>query len=143
MKKNNFALICLSFALISSSALVSASVNEKNKELFSDIKLETKKCAVQIISTKNETENESVLGFKSICKSLKITSGTQARILIDGEWLKASIVESAESDGGDLDDLIISNSSNKVLAIKTNIPAYDNVVVAMAGDSNFFNQQNN
>ena len=57
--------------------------------------------------------------------------------MIDGEWLKAVITESAESDGGDLNDLIIYNLKGEILATKTNIAAFDSVIVAMAGDSNF------
>ena len=107
------------------------------KELLQDIKAQTKKCVVQIVSTRNETDNENVLGFKSVCKTLKIVSQSQALIFIDGNWLTATITESAESDGGDLDDLEITNAKNETLATKTNIAAYDSVLVAMAGDSDF------
>jgi hypothetical protein len=107
------------------------------KELLADIKAETKKCAVQVVDANSENENGKVIGFKSVCSSLVITSDSEANIQIDGEWLVAKIAESKESDGGDLDDLTIINSKGKVIATKTNIPAYDNIIVAMAGDSDF------
>ena len=107
------------------------------KELLQDIKHQTKLCVVQFISNATKDENEKVLGFKSICKSLKIISPYSAQILIDKKWLYANISESTESDGGDLDDLAITNTDGVTIATKTNIPAYDSVLVAMAGDSDF------
>ncbi|MBC7540520.1 MAG: hypothetical protein H7281_16975 [Bacteriovorax sp.] len=133
MKKIIFAAT-MSLLFVTTS-YVFANDNGTKKELLADIKEETKKCAVQIISVSSESEN--VLNFESECSSLKILSSNEAQILIDGQWLTARITESGESDGGDLDDLAILNSEGKVLATKTNIPAYDSVVVAMAGDSDF------
>ena len=112
-----------------------AGESSAKKELLSDIKVETKKCAVQVVTTTEE--NENVISYKSICDGLKITAQNEAAIMIDGEWLKAVITESAESDGGDLNDLIIYNLKGEILATKTNIAAFDSVIVAMAGDSNF------
>lgn len=111
------------------------------KELLADIKLEVKKCAVQVVSTPLENNNSNVVGFKSICPTLVIVSNSEARLLIEGQWLLATIRESAESDGNDLDDLFITDSKGKILATKTNIPAFDSIIVAMSGDSNFENRE--
>jgi hypothetical protein len=128
-------LIVIMSCVISVSAF-SEDLSPK-KELLSDVKHETKKCAVQIVNPTNENGSNSVLGFKSVCDTLVISSTSEAQILIDGEWLTAKISESKEADGGDLDDLFIVNKNGKILATKTNIPAYDSIIVAMAGDSNF------
>lgn len=129
MKKIIVFVMCV-FSTFGYSKNISA-----KKELLADIKSETKKCAVQFIDS--SVDNGKVLGFKSVCTSLVIISENEAHILIDGEWLIAKISESKESDGGDLDDLVISDAKGKVLAKKSNIPAYDNIIVAMAGDSDF------
>lgn len=131
MKK--LILIC---GCILSTTIFAKDLSTK-KELLADIKTETKKCVVQIVSNDYESDGKKVLGFKSTCPTLTIISETEAHILIEGEWLVAKIIESKESDGGDLDDLIISNSYGKIIAKKTNIPAYNSVLVAMAGDSEF------
>ena len=128
-------IILLAATVISTSSY--AKDTNVKKELLADIKAETKKCAVQIVTPNFQDNNETVVGYKSICKTLKIISSLEARILIDGEWLDAKISESKESDGGDLDDLAIYNHNGKLIATKTNIPSYDNVIVAMAGDSDF------
>ncbi len=106
---------------------------EPKKELLLDIQTQTKICAVQI-SDLSKSDNKEI-GFTSTCPSLRIISKSVAQIFIDGDWLQATISESSESDGGDLDDLRISDSKGQVIALKTNIPAYDNVIVAMAGTS--------
>ncbi len=119
------------------STLVYSKDLSTKKELLADIKEETKKCAVQIVGTNAENENGTVIGFKSICSSLVIVSSSEAHILIEGEWLVAKIQESKESDGGDLFDLFILNGKGKIIATKTNVPSYDNVIVAMAGNIDF------
>ncbi len=122
---------------ILSSAQILAFDNSPKKELLQDVKVQTKKCTVQIVAVATDAENEKVIGYKSKCKELKILSPREAMILIEGEWLTATITEASESDGGDLDDLTITNSKGVVLATKTNIAAYESVLVAMAGDANF------
>ncbi len=127
----------LSLMVLSSSHLFALEGLPK-KELLRDIKEQTKKCTVQVVSNPSASEeNEKVLGYKSLCSTLIIVSPIEAQVFIEGEWLTANITESAESDGGDLDDLTIINSKGQTIATKTNIAAYDNVLVAMAGDSDF------
>lgn len=112
-----------------------ASQMEPKKELLQDIQTETKKCAVQTGDASNN-DKESI-GFTSTCANLRIISKSEAQIFIDGDWLQATISESAESDGGDLDDLLITDSKGKVLARKLNVPAYDNVIFAMVGATEY------
>lgn len=126
----------LIFSLISSTSLLAGDLTPR-KELLQDIKEQTKKCAVQLVSEASETQNSNVVGYKSVCNELKIISPSEAQLYIEGEWLTANITESAESDGGDLDDLTITNAKGQTLATKTNIAAYDSVLVAMAGDTEF------
>lgn len=129
--KNILILSCLVLSFTAFSKDLSS-----KKELLKDIKEETKKCVVR------STTNGQDIGFKSVCNTLVIVSSDEAHLLIDGEWIAAKIKESPESDGGDLDDLVITDSKGKVLATKTNVPAYDNVIIAMAGDIDLDNDNN-
>ena len=139
MKKIIFHTLTLSLILLSSNLAFALANSDAKKELLFDIKTETKKCVVQHIAVTSESQN--TISFESVCDSLKIVSSTEAQIEIEGQWFTARITESAESDGGDLDDLTIFNSNGKVVATKTNIPSYDNIIVAMAGDSHFGKNQ--
>jgi hypothetical protein len=103
------------------------------KELLLDIKEITKKCSIQLIGASSDNNQGKVVGFKSICPTLILDSEVQAHINIEGQWLLAQITESKESDGGDLYDLKIISEEGKVMAVKSNIPAYGNVVIAMGG----------
>jgi hypothetical protein len=133
-KKAIFSLLTCS---IIGTISFQASATSARRELLRDIKIQTKQCVVQIVSPVYESQNENVLGYKSLCGSLVIISPLEAQINIDGRWYQAVIKDSDESDGGDINDLSIMNSRGVVLATKTNIPAYDSVVVAMAGDNDF------
>ncbi len=101
------------------------------RELLQDIKAETRRCALQLLAPNGH--GQKVIGYVSLCPTLKIISQGVAQIYIDGDWLGAKIAESPESDGGDLDDLYIFNSRGILLAKRTNIPAFDMIIVAMAG----------
>ena len=129
---NNILKISFFSCLLFPQSIFAAGMEPK-KELLMYIQSETKKCAVQTGDSSNNEKEEIV--FTSACASLRIISKSEAQILIEGEWLRATISESSESDGGDLDDLLISDSKGKILARKTNVPAYDNVIFAMVGAS--------
>jgi hypothetical protein len=131
MNKYSTLALCLSSTLICSGFTL-ATQGEQKKELLSDIKAETKKCAVQLVTNDGI---KKVVGFSSDCQTLKIISDTQAQIFIEGEWFQAKIVESSQSDGGDLDDLYITDAGGKVVAQRMNVAAYDSVIVAMAHSS--------
>lgn len=120
------------FATLAANSVFASEMNPR-KELLDDIKDETRKCAVQSVSVTNETRQ--VIGYSSTCPTLKIISMSQAQIFIDGQWFAVKIVESSESDGGDLDDLYVADMSGKIVAKRLNIAAYDSVIVAMAGTS--------
>ena len=113
-----------------SSASYADILHEVKKELFFDIKTETKRCAIQLISKFDASE---VVGYKSICDTLVIVSQREANIMIDKKWLKATIEDSIESDGGDLDNLIITRN-NKIVAKRINVPSCGSIINAMAGE---------
>jgi len=125
LKKTTIALLLLT--TLPGHGLLS----EAKKEILFDIKEQTKKCTVQTVATQGEDKH--VTSYRSTCKTLRLLSPSSAQIYIDAEWFIAKITESAESDGGDLDDLFVYNSKGKLVAKRTNIAAYDNIVVAMAG----------
>jgi hypothetical protein len=136
MNKNLIKTSIVTFAILSSTQLWSFEASPR-KELLRDIKVLTKKCTVQIVAVANETQAENFLGYRSLCGTLNILSAVEAEIFVEGEWLTATVTESGESDGGDLNDLTVTRSNGQIVATKTNIASYNSVIVAMAGDTNF------
>lgn len=122
----------LSLIIVSLFFAATAFASHGGKELLMDIKVETTKCSRELVSISND--GSRVIGYKSICNTLKILSQSQAQIFIDGAWLTAVIVESPYADEGDLDDLTIYSSTGRVLATLKSIPAFDNVIAAMLGN---------
>jgi hypothetical protein len=136
MKQKTIKNTFIACTLLASTQIFSFEASPR-KEILRDIKIQTKKCVVQIVERNLEAQNENVVGYKSLCGTFQISSPSEAHVFFEGEWLTASITESAESDGGDLDDLTITNSKGQIQVTKTNIAAYDSILVAMAGDSDF------
>ena len=117
-----------------------------NHELLQDVKTEVKKCTVELLSNASADEeaiyqNGKVVGFKSICTSLVIISENKAQILIENQWYTAVITESADADGGDLDNMQLFNTSGQVVATRSNVAAYDHVILALAGGNTKLHQE--
>lgn len=119
-------------SVILSGAAVALTTDVK-KELLLDIKEETKKCAIEVVALSRESKE--VFGYETHCDTLKLISSTEAQVFVDGSWFSVHITESPESDGGDLDDMFVYNEKNELVARKSNVAAYENVVRAMAGDA--------
>ena len=128
--------IILIATFLLSSALWATEVSPK-RELLEDIKDQTKECVFQIIAKNTFLKNEVIVGYKSYCNTLLILSNKEAQIYVDNEWFTATISESEDSDGGDLNDLTVVNANGQVVIQKTNIASFNSVLAAMAGDTSF------
>lgn len=94
------------------------------------IKTEVLNCAVMKV-TKTKDNNLEFKGIQSHCPTLKIFSQWQAQVYIQNEWLYATIFPSADSDGGDLNHLVIRDSYGFFIAGRRNVPAFNNVILAL------------
>jgi hypothetical protein len=70
--------------------------------------------------------------LRSTCRELQV-SGDQASFILDGEQFSARIEESADSDGGDLDNIYVQNSNGAVIAQRHNVLAYNDILLGLAG----------
>ena len=110
-----------------------------NHEILQDVKELVTKCAVEILNQPSSLaisnrQSNPVLGFQSVCPSLQIVNRQQAMIYIENQWYVAVIYESEEADGGDLNNMSLYNySTGQLVASRTNVAAYNQVVLAMAG----------
>lgn len=105
--------------------------NFQQAEFLHDIKSEVKKCVIMSVSP-NENHIQ-VRSFESTCSTLKLLSDKQAQIFIENNWYNATLVESPESDDGDLDNLEIRDKTGQLVAVRNNVPAFDSIVLAMTG----------
>jgi len=91
----------------------------------------TNQCLAQM-EPKSVSGNHELL-TESTCADLKLRSERRAEILIDGEWYLAEVTDSPHADGGDLDNMTLKNQSGQVVAERSDVAAYDMVVLALAG----------
>lgn len=102
-----------------------------NKSLLREIRGITRRCI-----TAEQASGTTV--YVSNCAVMTADTLTTAHVFVRGEWLTATLVVSADADGGDLHDLIISNEKGIELARKENLLAPTNVLFALAGATDKF-----
>jgi hypothetical protein len=70
--------------------------------------------------------------LRSFCQEIQV-NGDHASFVLDGEQFSARIEESEDSDGGDLDNVYVQNSSGAVIAQRHNVLAYNDILLGLAG----------
>jgi hypothetical protein len=90
-------------------------------------------CAVQPYILDN---GKKVYGpLRSNCVEV-LVQGSQAQFNLDGVWYVASLTDSDDSDGGDLNDITVrkmSDTSGDVVAERHNALAFGDILVGLAG----------
>jgi len=90
-------------------------------------------CAVQPIRHLGNGKVE-YLPIRSYCPEMVETDGTTAKLVIRGRAYIARLMESAHSDGGDLNDITVETLQGKIVAQANNILAFDDVLLAFIGN---------
>ena len=96
-------------------------------------------CAVQPVRTREDGRFES-LPARSICPAELSVDGNIARFEVQKKSYTAVLTESEDSDGGDLNDLVIMNSKGRTVAREQNILAFGDILVALAGSADELRQ---
>ncbi|HAR42464.1 MAG TPA: hypothetical protein DCS07_07505 [Bdellovibrionales bacterium] len=133
-------ILILSALLVSSSASASpVSASVQNNGLLKDIRQLTIDCVIEPYVL--NSSGDKVFGdLTSTCDELQPDRNGGMRISFKGALLRAFIIESENSDGGDLNHLIILNGKGAVVAERHDILAFDNIYIALAGGDSEFRQ---
>ena len=105
--------------------------NFGNHQVLGEIKDLVKKCVIMNLST-NE-DHILLRSFDSYCNSLKLNSTSEAQILIDDVWYTAILSESPNADSGDLNDMEVFDSEGLLVASRSNVASFNQIVLAMTG----------
>lgn len=116
--------VTLTYASDNTMALAPAPAID-NISLFEDIERLAIQCLV-LVRGQNYTTT------KSVCPELKMNHGNAA-LKINGTNFYARIVDSAQSDGGDLNDMTVFDAAKKPVALRQNIVAFGDMGFALAG----------
>ena len=91
-------------------------------------------CAVQ--PYRIETSGQKVLyPLKSTCSDRLSVDGNTARFILNGREYQAWIVDSANSDDGDLNDVFVATRSGKIVASMHHVLGFGDILLALAGGS--------
>lgn len=110
-------------------------------KIFKDLKDLTLRCVVEpyIVNARGEKMTGPL---KSICKEIQESRHGGVDVSIRGTVLHAVLVDSENSDGGDLNHLLVVDSRGNVVAEQKEILAFDNIFIALAGGDTNFRQVN-
>jgi hypothetical protein len=102
------------------------------RELLADLAALTLKCAVRPYSI-DASGKKIYYPLESRCPELRPTSPRTALVYLERKTFYAELLESRDSDGGDLDDLFILDAYGHRVAMRHNVAAFDDILLALAG----------
>lgn len=103
---------------------------QENPDFWKKLNALVAQCSVKPYSLVQGVKTYGPL--RSSCQELQ-TNGNRATFVLEGETFFARIEESADSDGGDLDNVYVQNSQGSVIANRHNVLAYDDILLGLAG----------
>ena len=62
-----------------------------------------------------------------------LVKGSQAQLQLNGEWYSANIVDSEDSDGGDLNNIFVQDQNGTQVAELHNALAFGDILLGLAG----------
>lgn len=116
----------------SSSFIMDTSRSEKY--LFIQLQKHVAECVEK--NATSVSEDGKSIGFRVKCQDVRLLSANQMLVKYGGQIYSIILSESAESDGGDLNDLRIYDSRSNLVVSKDNVLAFNNVVAALVGFRN-------
>ncbi len=125
-------LLALSSFQMSAKAANDLNAGGRARELLQDLAAMTIKCAIRPYSI-GLNGKKTYSPLESRCPQLRITSSRTALIYLERQTYYAELLESRDSDGGDLDDLFILDSYGRRVAMRHNVAAFDDVLLSLAG----------
>lgn len=130
MKKQYVSVSFLAALLGAAMAQADAHSVQESPDFWKKLNELVAQCSVKTYSLVQGVKTYGPL--RSSCRELQ-ADGDHATFVLEGERFTARIEESADSDGGDLDDVYVQNSQGSVIANRHNVLAYDDILLGLAG----------
>jgi hypothetical protein len=126
---------CLSISLLFLSAAALAdpaqSSTRAQERFWTDVRDLVSRCSVQEID-RDSSGRIASSHLRSSCAELEVRGAT-ATFTIEGETFVASMTESTLSDDGDLWNVYVQDSEGRLVATRTNVLAFGDILLALAG----------
>ncbi len=101
-------------------------------ELLSDLQTLAIKCVVRTYSV-NGDGKKVYTTLKNVCSQIVVSDPATAHVQLDNETFVVVIRESDDSDGGDLNNVLVYNANGQLVAQKLNVVAFDNILMGLSG----------
>ncbi len=134
MNKRNVKVGVVSALLLVSATVSAAEVGPLSygSRLIEDLSYVAGKCVVRPFVMKPDG-TRAYQEPRSLCAEIRPLESGRAIIVLNGQRFIAEVLESDLSDGGDLNHLLIRNTQGSIVARRTNVAAFGNVLIALAG----------
>jgi hypothetical protein len=119
------------FSVFLISVASHASSHSLESKLLSSVHALGKSCIAFSYDTQDMTGNETVV-YKNSCPQIQMIDDMSAALQLGKTQLFVMLLDSKDSDGGDLNDLAIFDANGKLLAKEANILAFGNLLRALA-----------
>ncbi len=110
-------------------------------KLMRDIQTLALKCIVHNYSVSNEG-SKLFTSFMNTCPQIKIQDKATALVYLKNETFTIVLRESENSDGGDLNHVLVYNSDRQMVAQRLNVLAFDNIFLGLSGGRSDFAEMN-
>ena len=124
------ALFAFSIAFATAPAHAAASASGAPDSFWIGVRQLVVHCAVMPV--KRQGARKVAAPMVSVCRELRVADGGAYFILGNSHYF-AYLVESPDSDGGDLYHVRVINERRKVIAARDNVPAFGDVLLGLAG----------
>jgi len=128
MREKLFVVLAL---FLASSSVQASSRQDSEARFWADVKVLMQECAVQPYSV-DHTGKKVYGALENVCNEIEVFE-TSAKFVLNGRLYYAFLTESRFADEGDLNDLVVRDSRGEIVATRTNIPAFGDILLALAG----------
>jgi|GEM_PF-6127380 len=139
MKKNFKLFTVLFFSMFTSVVQTSVAHSDETSFDWQSVKNLVADCAVQPV-TQLPNGRTKFLRIVSLCPDSLAVTGNLAQFSLDGVRYSAVLLDSPLADEGDLNTLIVRDPEGKIAAKAEHIPAFGDILLALAGSQDAFRQ---
>lgn len=109
------------------------------KEIVNEMEDLALKCVVRPY-TLSRDGSKVYSDLRNTCPQIQVIDQATAQVLVKGEQFRVVLKESEDSDGGDLDHILVYNLEGRLVAQQLNVLAFDNILMGLAGGKHEFQE---
>ncbi|MGE5086319.1 MAG: hypothetical protein ACM3MG_08485 [Bacillota bacterium] len=129
--------LAIAISFVGASAL--ARPETTGKEILNEMEDLALKCVVRPFTLARDG-SKVYSDLRNTCPQIQVIDSVTARVLVKGEQFQVVLKESEDTDGGDLDHVLVYNLEGRLVAQQLNVLAFDNILMGLAGGKHGFQE---